>query len=525
MGSNGAARSRVRLRRGLRSLNSSPAAVPGPNPTERTIFREVDFIRFEDGTVAELIEDGKNPGHYMFAALQGDQIRYVQGVRTQDEIFVPLSSTTEFLCHTTLATAADDSWSLQEICGEIMKLLQDTLELEPGDYILASCFVIATCLVEKLPTAPYLALVGPPSSGKTTALRILKLLCRRSVLTADVSAAAFYRLCDKLTPTLLIDETASLQNKSELLHLLRSGSTQGIVSLRKGSAYKTYGARVVAWPELPNDAALNSRFLVIPMKCLTGRKLLSPVDPTVLERAKRIRNALLAFRLKNLENSEPPESGRETELLPRTQDLYLSLSWAVRADKDLCKILFALVKKKESLRESLPPHSAAVLDAVYRAIHLFPNARGYSLSELTKQVNEYLQNIGEPSSLIQRNVGNILTSFNLTNRTRTNIGYFLWLNGGERGQVHLIAENYKSSLNFVPFNDNNCRFCAALKNPQPTVNEDSSGPRQGEKSVRTDRQSEHGEPSEHKKGVQLEGRAKRTKKSVSKGIKERKASL
>lgn len=57
-------------------------------------------------------------------------------------------------------------------------------------------------------------------------LKILRLLCRRSLLTADVSSAAFYRACGRLIPTLLIDETATA-GTSRICYISCGLETQG----------------------------------------------------------------------------------------------------------------------------------------------------------------------------------------------------------------------------------------------------------------------------------------------------------
>ena len=89
--------------------------------------------------------------------------------------------------------------------------------------------------------APYLALVGPPGSGKTTAMRVLKLLCYRSILTADISSSAFYDISNRIRPTLLIDETLTTGMPRELIHLLKASSTRDCVSLRKDKARLAFG--------------------------------------------------------------------------------------------------------------------------------------------------------------------------------------------------------------------------------------------------------------------------------------------
>jgi hypothetical protein len=119
-----------------------------------------------------------------------------------------------------------------------------------------------------------------PCPGRTTRFGqvdgALSLICRRSLLTADISSAAFYQVCDQLTPTLLIDETATAGNRRSLFHLLRTGTSRDAVALRKNQSFHAFGAKVVAWLELPHDAALNSRCVIITLNETRRTDLLRP---------------------------------------------------------------------------------------------------------------------------------------------------------------------------------------------------------------------------------------------------------
>ena len=82
-------------------------------------------------------------------------------------------------------------------------------------------------------------------------------------MTADITSAAFCDLCHRMHPTILIDETRTAGQPRTLLHLLRSSSSRGFVGLRKNKAQLAHGPKVLSWVELPNDAALNSRCIII----------------------------------------------------------------------------------------------------------------------------------------------------------------------------------------------------------------------------------------------------------------------
>ena len=206
-----------------------------------------------------------------------------------------------------------------------------------------AAWVLSTWLVDKLPVAPYLSLVGPPGSGKTTALRILNLVCRRSLATADITSAAFYDVGEKVSTTLLIDEAATLPNRQQIFHMMRAGNTPGFVTLRKQNSYRSFGARVFSWTELPDDAALNSRCLILPMKCCSRQDLLSPSDPRIMSLAQGLQRRLLHFRLSNYCNAAIPKV--VGLLQPRTRDLALCLADPFGEEPDMVAAISTLLRR------------------------------------------------------------------------------------------------------------------------------------------------------------------------------------
>ena len=131
------------------------------------------------------------------------------------------------------------------LLSQICAIFEQCVDLpRPYTLVLAS-FVLATWVIERLPVAPYVAIVGLHESGKSTLLRILSLLCRRSILTADITHGGFYEVCDRLTPTLIIDEADTAGHHSNLSHLLKVGFTPDLTAIRWGQSFKAFGPKVV----------------------------------------------------------------------------------------------------------------------------------------------------------------------------------------------------------------------------------------------------------------------------------------
>ena len=252
------------------------------------------------------------------------------------------------------------------------KVLSACLDIDTVFMQLVSFFILSSWFPEKLPIAPYLALVGTPRSGKTTLLRVLGLLCRHSILVADVSSAGVYQAYGTTIPTLLIDETHTAADETKLLHLLRSGSTPGFVALRKDSSSDCDGPKAFTWMEMPTDRALNTRCIMVPMHETERTDLRRPTDPRILTDADKLQERFLQFRSRKYGSSG--RAGFHVDGLDRLQarerDLYESLAFPIADDQELCEILASQISmQRQFTRESLSVRQMAVLAALAVAVH------------------------------------------------------------------------------------------------------------------------------------------------------------
>jgi hypothetical protein len=465
-------------------LNRSIAPSSADDATDQTPKRtvEVGFCELENGTLVEMIQNPHDATKSVLAICENGQVRYAEKLECANQVLVPVPKDAEIIRHVRLANAAESFDSVKTLLADIVLVLSLTLELPMENVFLLSSFVLSTWFVEKLPIAPYVAFVGPPGSGKTAALRVLNLLCRRSLLTADISSAAFYEVCDRMTATVLIDEAATVTNRRELFHLLRAGTTQGFIAVRKSSSFKSYGARVVSWTELPNDPALNSRCILIPMKSSTRTDLLPPIDPRIVHLAEKLQRQLLQFRIKNFKTLALPKIVEEEKLQPRTRDLFRALALPLGEEKEVCEALLALLKQQESLREVLSVDQSAILESLYDMIHVYPERNALAVSELTACVNANLRERGEVGNLKEKRVGNILTSLHLTNRQRLNSGYVLWVNRKTREQIHSQARIYGVNAGPTSEKSARCDLCQ-IANADTA---DGSTPKSSEKNERVE---------------------------------------
>ena len=433
----------------------------------RKLVAEINFAELPDGSLVEMIEDPANPAKSLLAVYKNGTVRCTEELCDRDRVLVPLSRTDQLLRHIRLPQGAEPSGGLQNLVGDVSSFFHFCLDVEQSCWLPMIAFVLSSWFPEKLPSAPYLALVGPPGSGKTTAMRILSLLCRRSLLTSDITSAAFYEVSHRMGPTILIDETITAGHSRTLLHLLRTSNSPGFVSLRKDKAQMAYGPKVLAWLELPNDPALNSRCIIIPTHKTTRTDLKSPNDPNVLRFAEKVRMRLLQFRLENYKRLSLPKIPAEVKLSSRMLDLYRALALPFGEDQELCECLAHLIAVQRQFQPGLlSPAQASALRVLWGFIHEDPTDRSIWLRDLTTAINLDLASRGEPSGLNERKAGDVLTSLGLTNRTRKNAGYVLWLYRSVRVLIHKEVLDYE--VDVLP-TEGTCDICVAPSTASPTA--------------------------------------------------------
>jgi hypothetical protein len=430
---------------------------------------EVDFVELEDGTLVEVIEDPSNAANSVFAVYKDGNVQNKARVECADRVLVPILRQQEIFKHVRLPRGSQSCETPALLLGGIATIILACVDISMSDATLVAAFVISTWFVESLQVAPYLALVGLPRSGKTTLLQVLNLVCRRPLLTADITSAAFYEVYEKLSPTLLVDEMLSTGNRRALFHLLKTGTTRGSVTFRKGRSLKAFGPKVISCTELPNDAALNSRCVIIPMQETSRTNLAKPSDKKMLEIADVLQRELLQYRLENYNSLRLPKVEGDEHLHSRTRDLYQALALPFGTNADICGFLARLLETQQEInREPLPPASAAVLRFLYEFIHSHPADGKCVNKELTIGVNMNLELLKETFRLNAHEVGRTLTSLGFTNRKRTNVGFILWLDLRTRKRVHGLAHSYGIDQEGQFGGESFGNVCELCKNPEPS---------------------------------------------------------
>ena len=281
-----------RIRPGPRRATET-IVVRGGFPAGDDIWRRRDFV--------ETVCDRDDPMRLAFLCWNDGSPTIHHEIDRDLKHYVPPPRGTGLLANVVLPDRLSPSGSTRELASDLESVISRFIEVDPDDVQTSVGVVLSSWFAECFETVPYLWLLGPLGSAKTTFLKLLRCLCRRSVLVGDIRAAALYRLAHETDITLLIDELEldGSRSSSEVARLLRSGNTRGTDTIRNGQRFSTFCFKVLASRLPPADGALVSRSLFVSMRPAT--KSLEALDESAQRRIiEEFQPRLLALRLENL---------------------------------------------------------------------------------------------------------------------------------------------------------------------------------------------------------------------------------
>ena len=276
------------------------------------------------GDFVEIILDPSDSNRLAFSRWNNGTPSIRHEIERGTKRYVLPQKSAGLLADIVLSNGVRPSGGAQQLAADLESIISQFFELDPADLHLSVAHVLSSWVPECFETVPYLWLVGPPGSAKTTFLKLLSCLCRRSVLVGDIRPAALYQLVHNSDITLLIDELElnGSRSSSEIARLLRTGNTRGVPTVRNGQRFCTFCCKVLTSRLPPTDGALASRSLFVSMR--PTKQSLGLLDEAARRRIIwEFQPRLLGFRFENLawmrQYQSPPEY--LYELTPRMKQL------------------------------------------------------------------------------------------------------------------------------------------------------------------------------------------------------------
>jgi hypothetical protein len=410
---------------------------------------------FSDGTLIETVRDPQRSEEFRLLVFKDQEALITNRFEYDGDHFVPGELDRNFAQYVRLAAGISRCGKPRELLADLVATIRKHVDLPDDVLQVIAAFVLCSWFPDRLRFAPYLWLVGPLSSGKTTILKLLHGLCRRAFLVGDLTPASLYQLPSLLKPTLLIDENdlGGSVTSAPIQRLLRTGNTPGTPAIRNARAFETYCVKVLASRQPPSDAALASRSIIIPTSPST--RLLAPLDQAALERiALEFQPKLLMYRLQNFHNLYVSDvfSSRIGSMVHRTRDIAEALAAPLLGDTELENCLIDVLDQQDHdarIQQSLEPEWL-VMETLYDLCHqddarprrFLRKTCSIPVGGIAKMINQRMENRGEDVRVPAKKTGLILRGLGIRTTSLGNQGRGIQLTSVVREKVHKLSRQF-----------------------------------------------------------------------------------
>lgn len=403
----------------------------------------------------ELVRDPAAPNVFAFLTWHNGASKIVHQIEDHGKLFVPPPEGSYLIGRLTLPSAIQP-------CGDLTSDLASAISkfvvIREGDILLLEAYILASWFPDRFESVPYLWIVGPLGSAKTTLLKLLNCFCRRALLVGDIHASAIYKLMNlQDPPTLLIDELDldSSKSNAETLRLLRTGNSRGGPAVRNGQFFPTYGFKAICSRQPPQDPALASRAITISM--LPSEHESQSLDQSAIRQLRdEFQPRLLSFRFSMLEAIEdfqrrPWDLPRMT---PRMKQIARVLAAPFEGDPERRGLLVTILSERDEanrIERSLEPEWL-VAETLFAICHPSPDClRPWSIlvGGIAADVNERLRHQGEEVKLSARKVGSTLTSLGLRTKRLGNSGRGLVFTQAVMHEIHRVVRTLGMDRKYI----------------------------------------------------------------------------
>lgn len=289
----------------------------------------------------------------------------------------------------------EDYGSEEQLWTEVRHYIWEHVDLQEG-YDILTAWVLASWVPEKWAAVPYLFFYGPAGSGKTWALEVLASIGFRPFLSASITVASLFRVCDYYNLTLFLDETEAYMSKDrrEIMNLLNSGYRKGSKAVRtedtkdgyKIRSFNTFGFKGLSGTKELIDT-LRSRCIIFNMSEAT-RDIKTRIDK---EEAERLRRKLLAYRFRMLSEKAPTGTPEAVGLLKgRLKELFEPLIMVAPATAKQGMIAEAQKIEQMVREEQKSSPEAIVFRAIIKAFEENPQENKIPIKRVTDIMNDGL---------------------------------------------------------------------------------------------------------------------------------------
>ncbi len=324
--------------------------------------------------------------------------------------------------------------STRDLFDRVLGLITQHVEIQDTYARLLTYFVFSTWFPDRLSLSPGCAILGPADSEGVQLLRLLRCLCRRSMLLAEASQSSLLSLPLHFSPSLLMNRPMITR---QLRNFLYTSNRRGLGTVKGGKVLEVCCPKVIYFgmDEIPQGIA--SVMIQVALSSST-------TQTTVLEEGAlndvtaELQAKMLAYRLASYSKVQATHL-RSMNFTHQTREIAMNLAACIVDDAELASGVVPLLKEQDDHVRGQPDRKleAAILGAVLACLHEKKSDR-VQVKEITVLANTLLRTQGEIVEYRPEQVGHRLDGFSLW-RTRQNEGMFLLLDRNTSRLVHSLA--------------------------------------------------------------------------------------
>lgn len=314
---------------------------------------------------------------------------------------------------------------------ELMEIIADVLEASSGlcvprpELLPLTAFILATWLVDCLPSAPVLA-VKAAAADHAQLAQVISAVCRRSVNVVKRSPLKLSGLPPGLCPTLILRQPAN----KEFERLLPVVDEPELSVAQDGSCISSRSAVLVI-----SDQPLPFEGVTMKPPASSRYRRLSPND--IEQISSRLQPKLLRFRLEHHRHAasssfDAPDFCSPVRILARS--LGSALEGSANLQKDLLNALRTF--DEETKVRNSETSEAVILESLLVFCHR--EVATAMVHEIADTANARLEDSGENRKLTAKAVGAVLRSLGLTPHRR-NAGYEFLFTRDAKKRIHELA--------------------------------------------------------------------------------------
>lgn len=363
-------------------LAGAITTVSQTQPTGETV--ETSFQVLQDGRIIEQISNLR------FAVREDDSIEIADSITDKETgiTYVPVNDDLlqKDIGGIYLANGVSDYETKAELVEAIKSYMNKYVDLQPLQLSLVSYYILFTYLFDRVLELSYVSATGDLGSGKSRLGMTIALASYRGYIMVNPTAATLYRVVDRFTPTLFLDEFNSNANADDtqaIIQVLNTGFSKiGNISRQikdsdgnfRTETFNPFCPKIIgSYKESASDA-LKSRNIEIQMERSFRNDLPIRLTQGFLNEAQALRNKLIKFRLTEYENDleikldKAEYDLRSAGITPRSIQINIPL-YALIDDKELKAEFIALLQERDKILTESKKQS--IDGEIIEAIHSF----------------------------------------------------------------------------------------------------------------------------------------------------------